>query len=103
MTKEEYGKLAVAQLRERAKEAGIKGVSSMRKNDLIDALVQMQDRESASPGDMPDDPGRRQPRRQTPPRQDGHARVIVRRSSGQGQVSGPRTPDAKNSAPVRDA
>ena len=91
MTKEEYGKLAVAQLRERAKEAGIKGVSSMRKNDLIDALVQMQDRESASPGDMPDDPGRRQPRRQTPPRQDGHARVIVRRSSGQGQVSGPRT------------
>ncbi len=91
MTKEEYGKLAVAQLRERAKEAGIKGVSSMRKNDLIDALVQMQDRESASPGDMPDDPGRRQPMRQTPPRQDGHARVIVRRSSGQGQVSGPRT------------
>ena len=107
MTKEEYGKLAVAQLRERAKEAGIKGVSSMRKNDLIDALVQMQDRESASPGDMPDDPGRRQPRRQTPPRQDGHARVIVRRSSGQGQVSGPRTarpsglPDAQTPRTAR--
>ena len=40
MTKEEYGKLAVAELREQAKTRGIKGVSSMRKQELIDALLQ---------------------------------------------------------------
>ncbi|HCI73836.1 MAG TPA: transcription termination factor Rho [Lachnospiraceae bacterium] len=47
MTKEEYVTLAVAQLREHARKLGIKGVSSLRKNELIDALLHAQ--ESPSP------------------------------------------------------
>ena len=53
MTREEYGKLAVADLRERAKERGIKGVSSMRKMDLIQALLGEKSAES-SEGKRPD-------------------------------------------------
>ena len=40
MTREEYEKLAVAELREQAKKLGIKGVSSLRKKELIDAVMQ---------------------------------------------------------------
>ena len=40
MTKEEYGKLPVADLREQAKKLGIKGISSLRKQELIAAIVQ---------------------------------------------------------------
>ncbi len=153
MTKEELGKLSVADLKERAKELGIKGISAMRKMDLVNALsestqskrpnanlqdktadaaaqedrkktgtknagdgrtaVVSEDRRSganADPaaesaqtsGDTSERRGserrpqardngqgsHRQTRRQMQPRQDGHARVIVRKSSGVGQGTG---------------
>ncbi len=128
MTREEYEKLAVAELREQAKKLGIKGVSSLRKKELIDAVMQAgedqkkparpaeerkparnaerragnagagnagtEDREpSRNPerkvqeGSQDAQGRNRQARRQMPPRQDGHARVIVRRqqsAAGQG-------------------
>ncbi len=50
MTKEEYGKLSVADLRERAKALGIKGISSMRKMDLIKAVIAAGEAVSKSEG-----------------------------------------------------
>ena len=113
MTKEEYGKLAVSDLREQAKKRGMKGVSSMRKQELIDALckddtqeapvknaerapvltdsnVEKENRpgsdaEERKPSSRPEE-RKPLPRRTIPPRTDGHARVIVRRSPGPGQA-----------------
>ena len=141
MTKEEYGKYAVADLREMAKKLGIRGVSSMRKMDLIEALfgaenISSKGAEGKNPVEqMPSGAGtaereamkstvRKSParsmeeksaarnaeektvprnsdrkpsaageeaqgnkpgRRQMPPRQDGHARTIVRRNPSIGQ------------------
>ncbi len=113
MTKEEYEKLAVAELREQAKKRGIRGVSSMRKQDLVNALLEAEknsDRDAGEKktavdgvkknpagssvkktpaGGSEDAQGDRTARRQMSPRQDGHARVIVRRSPspGQGQAN----------------
>ena len=111
MTKEEYEKLAVAELREQAKKRGIRGVSSMRKQDLVNALLEAEknsDRDAGEKktavdgvkknpagssvkktpaGGSEDAQGDRTARRQMSPRQDGHARVIVRRSPSPGQAN----------------
>lgn len=133
MTREEYEKLAVAELRTQAKELGIKGASSLRKKELIDAILQSEENqekasavtkarvssgkaehkaqergpEAKTPSRNPDrkeqengqdTQGRnRQTRRQLPPRQDGHARVIVRRSSPAGP--GPQARGASDQQP----
>ena len=117
MTKEEYGKLAVSDLREQARKRGIKGVSSMRKQELINALlkddapassvkdpertqgrtdpkeakgpVPGSDSEEKKPSSRPEE-RKALPRRPMQPRADGHARVIVRRSPGQGQTPTPQ-------------
>ncbi len=118
MTKEELGKLSVAALKERAKELGVKGTSAMRKMDLVNALFQaaQEDHKDASGEEKPrntkkkaaeegssgsKDPEkktqtrengqgsfRQNSRRLIQPRQDGHARVIVRKSPGTAPGSG---------------
>ena len=141
MTKEEYGKLAVAELRELAKKRGIKGVSSLRKQELINALAAADSGEAPAkrePRPEPEEKTRtqgktpapkaetrktsprpedravtgntdrkaqgadeesagrgRMGRRQMPPRQDGHARVIVRRGPAAGSAPAGRTPSAE--------
>ncbi len=51
MTREEYTKLAVADLKSLAKERGITGISAMRKNDLINALLEKEGGKESGSGD----------------------------------------------------
>ncbi len=121
MTKEELGKLSVADLREQAKGLGIKGISSMRKMDLVDALCDADRGSGREAGSDAESEGKKLPaesgqeetvpsnketgrrpvsrengqsghrqsvRRPMQPRQDGHARVIVRRAPGTNGPSG---------------
>lgn len=48
MTRERYESLSLASLKDIAKARGIKGLSSMKKGDIIDAMVALDDNSSAS-------------------------------------------------------
>ena len=40
LMREEFEKMAMSELRDMAKEQGIKGISTMKKSELVDALAQ---------------------------------------------------------------
>jgi len=56
-TKTELREMKAAELRERAREEGIPGISDMRKDDLIEALARDRDDSADEAGDGVDEPG----------------------------------------------
>ncbi len=60
MTREEYERMSAAQLKEAAKEKGIKGVSALRKSEVIDVLMAHEPaRNAAEPKDSSQPSGRK--------------------------------------------